>query len=160
MKDDAETVENAVIYSEDGTIASEYKTKYNKPTNNDTVKLNAVYGVAANGDIFNETSSHLSNVVVTASNNNIENASLLLPRKRKTKSNAKQKKTKTQGNMHDDNLSVLQMPSTIGSIQNSETLVTSSLPVDINKMLPKQEKVDGISVSVSDEQFQIYLIET
>lgn len=144
------------MYNEDCNIAPGFKIKYNKQTNNDTLKPIAIY--AANGDIFNETSNLLSDVAVIATNNNIENTSFLSPRKRKTNSKSKPKKTKTQANMH-DNLSVMQLPSTIGSIQNSETLVTS-LPVDINKILPKQEKADGISVSVSDEQYQIYLIET
>lgn len=153
IKDDAETI----IYSGDCNIAPEFKIKYNKQTNDDTLKPIAIYGVAANGDIFNETSNHLNNDVAIINTNN--NTSFLSPRKRKTNTNtntkSKQKKTKAQDNMH-DNLSVLQLPSTIGSIQNSVT----SLPDDINKMLPKQEKSDGISVSVSDEQYQIYLIET
>lgn len=155
-KDEAELVDSMVIYSEDCNTASDYKIKYNKQTNDDTLKsTNIIYGDAANGDIIFNGETNLTEVTATATNNNIENLTLRSPRKRKPKSNLKQKKGKMQEVMH-GNLS--ELPSTIGSIQNSETIVTS-IPVDINKMLPKQEKDHNITVSVSDEQYQIYLLE-
>lgn len=157
-KDDAELVDSMMTYSEDCNTASDYKIKYNKQTNNDdTLKSsNIMYGDAANGDIIFNVTSNLIEVTATATNNNVENVTLPSPRKRKPKSNLKQKKGKIQESMQ--SLSVLQLSSsTIGNIQTSETLVTS-IPVDINKMLPKQEKDHNITVSVSDEQYQIYLL--
>lgn len=149
IKDEAEIADSMAMYNEDCN---------NKPTNSDTIKPNAMYGDAANGDIFIETSNLLNEVTATATNNNIENTSLRSPRKRKSKSNVRQKKIKAQENVQ-ESMSVLQLPATIGSLQNSETLVTS-MPGDISKMLTKPQKVDGISVSVSDEQYQIYLLGT
>lgn len=142
-KDDAEIIDSMAIY------------------NKETLKPNVIYGDAVNGgDIFIETSDLMSEVAATTTNNNVENTSLRTPRKRKPKSNVKQKKSKTQDSGHHETLSVLQLPSTIGSVQDAENLVTPSIPVDINKMLQKQEKVEsGITVSVSNEQYQIYLLE-
>lgn len=130
---------------------------------NDAVKPNIIYGNAANnGDMFSETSNLLSEAAsVTMSNNNVENANFRSPRKRKPKAAVKQKKVKIQdiGGVVHDNLSVFQLPSTVGSIQNSETLVTSIPVVDLNKILSKSsDKVDGVTVSGSDEQYQIYLL--
>lgn len=145
IKDEADSM---AIYNEDCN---------NKLTsNNDPSKPNVTYGDAANSDIYIETSSLLNEVAATATtNNNIENTSFRSPRKRKSKSTLKPKKAKAQENI----MSVLQLPSTIGRLQNSETSVTT-IPGDISKMLPKPQKVDGIAVSVSDEQYQIYLLGT
>lgn len=130
----------------------------NKPEN-DTIKSNIIYAHAANGDIFNETSNLLNGgVTVSVTNNNIETTNVPLPRKRKPRATIKQKKNKLQENVQ-NSLSVFQLPSTVGSIQNSDNLVTSIPVVDINKILSKSgEKVDGVSVTGSDEQYQIFLL--
>lgn len=156
IKDDAEIAENMVAYNEDCNTLPGYKMKYSKQTNNDPSKPDVIY--AANGDIFNNTSNLLNEVVPSATSNNVANTTFLSPRKKRSKSNVKQKKNKTQDNML-SNLSttVLQLTSTnLGSMQNSETLVTST--ADVNKIIPKQEKPDGITIG--DEQYQIYLLES
>lgn len=152
LKDEAEIAENMVIFNEDCSNLPGYKIKYCKQTNDDTLKSNVVYGDAANhGDIFHETSNLLTEVASTAINNNTENENFISSRKKRSKSNVKPKKSKTQQNMHDNSsTNLLQLPSTnLGNLQNSETLVTST-PVDINKIIPKQEK--------PEDQYQIYLL--
>lgn len=114
-----------------------------------------MYNSNANGDIFCESSpSH--------GNNNIEDANCLLTRKRKSRNatSAKQKKNKISGNMHSNLSTIMQSPSnTTGKLQNTEGLITS-IPVDISNIILKQEKSDGIITAVSDDQYQIYLLES
>lgn len=134
--------------TKDGAEVLDKNNIYNKQTSVDSLKTNDIYGVAGDDNIFNDTPNLLNGVTETATNNNIENTSFLSPRKKKAKAVTKPKRTKTQEIMP-GNLSTGMLPST-----------STSLPDDINNVLTKQEKVDGISLSVSDEQYQIYLIET
>lgn len=150
MKDEADGVVDGLVIFNGTNAATDYTS--NKQINTDAVNATIIYGNAAsNSDMFNETSS-VPSVVGSAINNNIESRS---PRKRKSKSVPKQKKTKTPESVH-ENFTVFQLPS---SIQNPESIVTA-MPVGINRILPKSEKVDGgVSVAVADEQYQIFLLQ-
>ncbi len=156
LKDDAEIVDHQlVIYNENATTTTS-PDKTNKQSN-DPVKSNIIYSNAANGGIFSETSSLLKEMVpTTTTNNNIESNNFRTPRKRKAKSTVKQKKVTITTQNLNENLSVFQLPSTIDSMQHSTGTLVTSIPIDINKMVPKQEKVD--SISVSEDQYQIYLL--
>ncbi|KAJ6646375.1 Zinc finger protein [Pseudolycoriella hygida] len=150
-KNEVAIVENVVILEDACNNAAGYKIKYNKPSDDDNLKPSEIYGDVANGDIFNE--SLLSEVTATVTNNNVEHTNLLSTRKRKL-TKTKQRKGVMQENMHGDlSTTVLQMPATVESPEN----LISSIPVDINKIMQKEDKGDASIVSVA-EQYEIYLL--